>query len=70
MGHIIKAFLNFRITTESLGANVTLRGPIQGTIRSETENGINLRNILFYFILLAKFLFGVSDVRLTSVKEL
>ena len=47
VGHIIKAFLNFRITTESLGANVALRGPIQGTIRSETENGINLRNILF-----------------------
>ena len=50
--HVIKAFLNFRkFYHREFGgynlANVALRGPIQGTIRSEAENGINLRNILF-----------------------
>ena len=47
VGHIIKAFLNSKITTGSLGANVALRGPIQGTIRSETENGMIYE--IFYF---------------------
>ena len=56
MDHIIKEFIDFRMPIASLGANVVLWGPIQGTITSEIEmKRINSRKIVYKFIFILLF---------------